>query len=87
MGAYQRTRGAVYEREVCQLLQQYGWPKARRTQDGRAQERGDIAHGPQALILECKRTERLRIREAYAQAEAAASEPGDIAVVVNGETN
>jgi Holliday junction resolvase len=69
VSAAQRSRGARGEREVVQLVRAAGWPQATRTSDGRTQRaRGDIANGPAAVSFECKRTERLRIREAWAQA-------------------
>ena len=71
MSAYHRRRGANGELEIVHLVRAAGWPNATRTSDGRTQHgRGDIAHGPAHTSIDVKRTERLRLREAWAQAVA-----------------
>ncbi len=82
VSASQRAKGAAFEREIVQVLL-YHWPDARRTSDGREQRaRGDIAHGPPGVHIECKRQERLNVAAALRQAIADADEH-DIPVVVH----
>lgn len=83
MSATERRKGATAEREVVQILRDNGWPKARRTSDGRAQSaRGDIANGPAATHIEVKRQERLNVPKALRQVEADAN-PLDLPVLVH----
>ena len=68
MSAMQRTKGAVAEREIVNLLKDHGWTAARRTSDGREQNaRGDIANGPAGCHIEVKRQERLNVPAALDQ--------------------
>jgi hypothetical protein len=81
MSRAQRDRGARFEREVVDAAKAAGYPLAARTSDGRHQRtRGDIAGVP-GVSIECKRTEKFSIRQAWAQAleQAAAT---DLPVVV-----
>ncbi len=81
MSSTERRKGANGERELCKIIRAHGWPNARRTSDGNAQdERGDIAHGPAGVHLESKRQERAAIWQWLAQAERDAK-PTDIPVV------
>ena len=71
MGASQRTKGAVYEREVCAAFTQaLGQPFTRNI--GQSRDGGnDIDIGP--LVVECKRRKTLTTIEGwYKQAERAA---------------
>lgn len=76
MGAGQRTKGAVYEREVCAAFTQaLGQPFTRNI--GQSRDGGnDIDIGP--LVVECKRRKTLTTIEGwYKQAERAAITRGE----------
>lgn len=80
-----RRKGARGELEVVRILHQHGYPKARRTHDGRAQlERGDIANGPPGYHLEVKLGRSVSIPRAIRQAAADAAAT-EIPVVVHRE--
>jgi len=67
MSGSERRKGAAGELELLELVRAR-WPRATRNFASGAAGNGDIAHGPAGVLLECKRTERLRIRDAWAQA-------------------
>ena len=66
MGLAERNTRARGELEVLELVRVH-WPRATRNFASGAAGNGDIAHGPQGVILEAKRTERLRLRDAWRQ--------------------
>jgi len=69
MSLTERRKGAGGELELCAILREHGWKDARRTHDGREQAlRGDIAHGPAGVHLECKRTEKASVWAWWKQA-------------------
>jgi hypothetical protein len=80
MSATERRKGARGELEVLELVRAR-WPRATRNFASGAAGNGDIAHGPEGVLIECKRTERLRIRDAWAQASADADRAGRSPVV------
>lgn len=83
MSKMQRTKGAAAEREVVAIFREHGWPKAKRTSDGRAQVgRGDIADGPVGCHFEVKRHERLSVPAAFDQVREDA-DPADWPVLVH----
>ena len=83
MGKASRTKGARGELEIVALLRDHGWPRARRTHDGREQaQRGDIANGPAGVYWEVKRQERLNVPAALAQVERDAP-PLDLPILVH----
>ena len=65
-GSRSRDKGARGENEVLELVRAY-WPRATRNFASGAAGNSDIAHGPQGVVIECKRTERLRLRESWRQ--------------------
>ena len=70
MSKFSRDKGAKGELEVARIIRGAGWPKARRTSDGREQAlRGDIAHGPAGVHLEVKRFEKAHVWEWWEQAQ------------------
>jgi Holliday junction resolvase len=70
MPARERRKGAKAELEVARIIRDAGWPKARRTSDGREQAlRGDITHGPAGVHLEVKRFEKAHVWEWWEQAQ------------------
>jgi hypothetical protein len=77
-GRPSREKGARGEVEVLHLVRAR-WPRATRNFASGASGNGDLANGPQGVSWEVKRTNRLRIRDAWAQATAAAG--GDTPVV------
>lgn len=80
-GLASRRKGAAGELEVVALLHAHGWPRAHRNFASGAAGHGDIAHGPQGVVLEVKRhAGRLDLPAAVRQAEAAAG-PHDLPVV------
>lgn len=63
MGASQRTKGAVFEREVCDALAARFSTKVTR-HIGQSRDGGnDITFGP--LVIECKRRKALKTIEGY----------------------
>jgi hypothetical protein len=80
MSARERTKGARGELEVVELVRAR-WPRATRNFASGAAGNGDIAHGPEGVSIECKRTERLRLRDAWAQASTDADRGGLLSVV------
>ena len=77
MSAFSRDKGAKGELEIAHILQEHGWPDARRTSDGREQAlRGDIARGPAGVHIEAKRTEYARPWEWWKQARRDTEESG-----------
>jgi len=74
-----RSKGNRGEVEVVHLLREHGWPHARRVFDSGSAGGGDV-QGPAGVVIEVKRTERLRIHEALEQA-ASGCAPHDIPVV------
>lgn len=74
MGKSQRTKGAVYEREVASLFTTFFAPHSFSRNIGQARDGGnDIDVGP--LVVECKRRSTLgTILGWYEQAKAAATE-------------
>lgn len=84
MGRRSRRRGSRGELQVVEILKANGWRAARRNllrDIFGQQERGDIAGGPEAVCLEVKLTERLKLREAFSQCAKAAG--ADMPVVVH----
>ena len=82
MSLTERNKGARGELEVLQLVQTAGWPRATRNFASGAAGNGDIAHGPQGVLLEIKRTEKFRLRDAWRQATRDALVAGDTIPVV-----
>ena len=68
MGAASRRKGANGELEVLELVRVH-WPRATRNFASGAAGNSDIAHGPADVLIEAKRTERLRLRDAWRQVE------------------
>ena len=82
MSRSERAKGAAGEREIVRLLRGFGWHRAKRTSDGRAQtERGDIADGPPGVHWEVRRREQLSIWASLEQAERDSAGTADIPVV------
>lgn len=79
-GRRAKRRGKRGEGEVVTILKAFGWLKARRNlihpQFGR-----DILDGPEGTAVSVKLTEKLRLREAYA--EVAAYAGTDIPIVAH----
>ena len=80
MSATERRKGARGELEVLDLVRAR-WPRATRNFASGAAGNGDIAHGPAGVLIECKRTERLRLRDAWSQASRDAGQAGLTPVV------
>lgn len=76
MSRTERSKGARGELEVLELVRAAGWPRATRNFASGAAGNGDIAHGPEGVVLEAKRTERLRIRDAWRQVNVTAQVAG-----------
>lgn len=82
-----REKGAEGEREVARIFRENGWPQAKRTADGRAQEgRGDIADGPPHCHIEVKRVQRLNVAAAFKQVRHDAR-PLDVPILVHRPNN
>ncbi len=82
MSGRERRRGASGELEAVELLRGHGWPRAHRNFGSGSQGGGDLTRGPEGVAIEVKRTNRLRIRDAWAQAETAAARAGETPVVL-----
>lgn len=78
--AQPRSKGNRAEREVIDLLHEYGWPHARRNFQSGGQGGGDIIAGPADVHLEVKHRERCLIWDWVQQAESEAR-PTDLPVV------
>ena len=73
MSASERRKGAEGEREVVELLRACAWPQAHRNFGSGSAGGGDVAHGPEGVVLEVKRHRgRLDLPSAIRQVEAAA---------------
>jgi Holliday junction resolvase len=81
-GGTSRSKGARGEVELVTLLRENGWPHARRNFGSGSSGGNDLVGGPADVAFECKRTERLRLHEAYAQLLAAAR-PTDLPVLAH----
>jgi hypothetical protein len=81
MSASERRRGARGELEVLELVRAR-WPRATRNFASGAAGNGDIAHGPEGVTIECKRTERFAIRAAWKQASDDAAKAGGLTPIV-----
>jgi len=81
VSASERSKGARGENEVCQIIRACGWSRAHRNFASGAQGGGDIARGPEGVWIECKRTERLRLRTVWRQLEKDAAAVGDMPVL------
>lgn len=79
-GRRARRRGKTAEQEVANILKAFGWPRARRNLE-QPQYGRDIVDGPEGTRISVKRTERLKLREAYA--ECASFAGYDIPVIVH----
>jgi Holliday junction resolvase len=79
MSRSQRDKGAQFERDVQDLARAHGFTACRRAFASGAQGGADLTGIP-GVALECKRQETVRLREWWAQAEAAA-DPGEVPVV------
>jgi len=78
----QRDRGAAGEREALGLIRGHGWTHAHRNFQSGGQGGGDITRGPAGISVEVKRTNRLRLREAWAQAETDARPRREIPLIL-----
>jgi Holliday junction resolvase len=81
MSRSERNKGARGELEVIKLMHAAGWPHAHRNFASGAAGYSDIAHGPAGVAWEVKRTERLRLRDAWAQVTADAQRRGDMPIL------
>lgn len=77
MSGRERTKGARGELEVVELVKAAGWTHATRNWRSGAEGFSDIAHGPPLVVIESKRTERLRLRQAWKQVQADARAAGN----------
>ena len=79
-GRRAKRRGKRGEAEVVMILKAFGWPRARRNLE-HPQYGRDVVDGPQGTRISVKLTERLKLREAYA--ECAAFAATDVPIVVH----
>jgi Holliday junction resolvase len=63
-----RSKGQRGERLLADVLQEHGWPLARRSGQTDGRQCADVVGGPDGIHLEVKFAERLNVRDAYAQA-------------------
>ena len=82
MGKYSRDKGKRGERELAAYLRQKGVTSARRGQQYNGADGSADVVGLQGYHIECKRTERLNIHAAIAQAVSDAIE-GEIPIVAH----
>jgi hypothetical protein len=80
-GPASRRKGALGELEVLEVIRMSGWPRATRNFASGAAGNGDIANGPAGVTWEVKRTNRLRVRDAWAQVATAAAAGRDMPVL------
>jgi len=75
MSASERRKGAAGELEVVALLQARGWPRAHRNFASGSAGGGDVAQGPEGVVIEVKRHRgRLDLPKAIRQVKAAAGD-------------
>jgi Holliday junction resolvase len=72
MGAYERRKGAVGERELSEFLREHLKIEAARSARNGVNQAEDIFHSLPGLHIECKRVERLNVTAAMEQANVAA---------------
>jgi len=77
-GKRSKRRGKRGEGQVVKILWKHGWTKARRNLE-QPQLGRDILDGPEGTWISVKLTERLRLREAFAECAAGA---GDDAIPI-----
>lgn len=77
-GKTNRNKGARYERELANILKEYGYPVRR----GYVSQRESDVIGLPGVHIECKAVERLNIRTAYKQAVEEAQKRSDGVPVV-----
>ncbi len=68
MGARERNKGARGERELAAWLTESGYPARRGRQFSGSPESPDVVCSGVPFHFECKRTERIRLYDAMAQA-------------------
>lgn len=81
MGAMSKEKGKVGEREVAALLRGCGIEARRGQQFSGGDDSPDVVHSMEGLHLEVKRTEKLQLWQAFAQADTDAG--GNTPVVVH----
>jgi hypothetical protein len=81
MSRSERVKGARGELEVEKLIRAAGWPLAHRNFGSGSAGGGDIADGPRGVAWEIKRTNRLRLRDAWRQVAADADRAGRLPVL------
>lgn len=69
MGKSQRDKGARGEREIVDILKQYGFTGRRTPLSGGMVWKGDLEHNLLSLHIEIKRQERLHLPAWHRQAE------------------
>ena len=74
MGARSRRKGAVGERELAAWLRERGYEARRGQQFSGSPESPDVVCSGVPFHFECKRTERIRLYDAIAQATADAGD-------------
>lgn len=79
MSRAQRDKGAQFERDVQDLARAHGFTACRRAFASGAQGGADLTGIP-GFAIECKRQERVSLREWWTQAEAAA-DAGEVPVI------
>jgi hypothetical protein len=83
MAARERNKGIAGELEIVELLRANGWPRAHRNFDSGSAGGGDVARGPEGVVLEVKRHRgRLDLPAAWRQAVDAAGDH-DLPVVAH----
>lgn len=82
-GMRSRSKGARGELEVVEMIRAAGWPACHRNFDSGSAGGGDVARGPRGVAIEIKRTEALRLREAWQQAQDDARPRLEIPVVMH----
>lgn len=83
MGRASRDKGSRGELEVVEMIRAAGWPFCHRNFDSGSAGGGDVARGPAGVAVEIKRTEALRLREAWKQAVDDAAPRREIPVVMH----
>ena len=70
-GRRSKRRGKVGEGQVVTILKAFGWNRARRNLE-QPQYGRDVLDGPEGTWISVKLTERLKLREAFAECAAGA---------------
>jgi hypothetical protein len=84
-GRAARRKGKAGELEAVRIIREHGWPRASRSSRGTAQK-GDVADGPAAAVIEIRRRESLSVPAAMREVMGRC-EPHELPLLVHRRSN